>query len=65
MSERTEDDETLSLNITGRNGSWIVSGVVGDEPVEPRAMDDEALGEVLSLVVAPEEDLEAADGHRN
>ncbi|MEJ8278367.1 hypothetical protein [Pseudonocardia spirodelae] len=55
MNDPAHEDETLSLTITGRSGSWVVSGVLGDEPVEPRAMDDEALGEVLSLVV-PEED---------
>ncbi|MBN9757978.1 hypothetical protein Ae406Ps2_5115 [Pseudonocardia sp. Ae406_Ps2] len=55
MNDPADENETLSLTITGRSGSWVVSGVLGDEPVEPRAMDDEALGEVLSMVV-PEED---------
>ncbi|WP_224389840.1 hypothetical protein [Pseudonocardia sp. ICBG1293] len=55
MNGPADEDETLSLTITGRSGSWVVSGVLGDEPVEPRAMDDETLGEVLSMVV-PEED---------
>lgn len=44
-------EETLTLTITGRTGSWLVSGVLGDEELPLQGVDDHALQEMLHAML--------------
>ncbi|ANY05670.1 hypothetical protein [Pseudonocardia sp. HH130630-07] len=51
MRETVADEGTLTLTITGRAGSWLVSGVLGDEDLALQGMGDEALAEMLRALL--------------
>lgn len=55
MTDIATDEDTVTLTITGRSGSWIVSGVLGGEQLPLKGLDDGALAEMLwaMLPVAP------------
>jgi hypothetical protein len=66
MRDTVTDEGTLSLTITGRTGSWLVSGVLGEEELDLQGMDDAALAEMLRALLptrtAPSSGLETAAG---
>ncbi|ALE72452.1 hypothetical protein AD006_11410 [Pseudonocardia sp. EC080610-09] len=66
MRETLTDEGTLSLTITGRTGSWLVSGVLGDEDLDLQGMDDAALADMLRALLptrtAPTSGLETVAG---
>lgn len=47
MTDIATDEDTVTLTITGRSGSWLVSGVLGREPLPLKGLDDGALVEML------------------
>lgn len=51
MRETVIDEETLTLTITGRTGSWLVSGVLGGEDLPLQGMDDRGLTEMLHAML--------------
>lgn len=55
MTDIATDEDTVTLTITGRSGSWLVSGVLGRETLPLKGLDDGALAEMLwaMLPVAP------------
>ncbi|MEJ8278368.1 hypothetical protein [Pseudonocardia spirodelae] len=55
MTDTATDEDTVTLTITGRSGSWLVSGVLGQDQLPLKGLDDRALAEMLwaMLPVAP------------
>lgn len=51
MRETVTDEETLTLTITGRTGSWLVSGVLGGQDLPLQGMDDRGLREMLQAML--------------